>query len=127
MNVDQLSKLGGVIPAAPVKKTITWTRVGKGGKEVSDTFDVFVRRLAYADQERILKLSGIYDQFVRGEDDESLNDPSINAATIAVALRLGEDGQERLSYEQCCQLDPSLASQFIIAINEVNPTPSKKS
>jgi hypothetical protein len=136
MNLQQLQALGGVLPSAPVPQEITWTRIDEAtGEELGDTFTVFVRRLAYVDQERMMQLAGVFDHLLDDEDaDESaaekaakrVSQKSINSALIATAIRLGDDAQEELTYEQAMQLHPMLARAMLDAISKVNPAPRKK-
>lgn len=129
MNLEQLTAAGGVRPAELVKREITWTRLHpESGDELTDVFDVHVRRLAYIDQEQMLALA--YRQATLDDDEEdekrqSLK-PSTTAALISVAVRFGPDADEQLTYEQARQLETNLARALLDAINAVNPVPVKK-
>lgn len=52
-----------------------------------------------------------------------------DSALIVAHIRLGEDGQEALTYEQAYSLEMNLSVVFITAINEVYETsdPKRKS
>ena len=124
MNIEQLTKIGAIVPALPQEEEIEWTQVDYAGEEQTYTATVFVRRLAYADQERMLKLCGYFDRVEEGEDVPE--DKSTNSALIAIAVRFGDEAQEALTYEQACCLHPALAHELILAITKVNPTAKKK-
>jgi len=132
VNLEQLTELGGVVPGDLVPQDVTWARIDdKTGEEVSDTFKVFVRRLAYIDQERMFRMAGLFDKIDPEDPDaealvNEVEQKSINAALIATAIRLGDEGEQTMSYEQACCLRPDLAQVFMSAINHVNPVPSKK-
>lgn len=110
MDLATLQSKGGFVPRELVSKELTWTRVDENGEEQSDTFSVFVAKRVFADVERI-----------HNAPDEQ----SKSAHAIAALIRLGADGQERLTYEQAYQLDPGVAVLFLNAITEVN-TPTAK-
>lgn len=104
MNLSELKEAGGIIAAAPVKKSVTWEREGADPM----TFDVHVRRLSFGTLERLL---------VADADDRSRS-----AAYLSATVLLGDGGDEPLSYEDAFQLDPSLATALITAAREVNRT-----
>lgn len=129
MDLKQLTDLGGVRPAALVPVEVTWARLDDvTGEDLSTTFTVHVRRLAYIDQERIFVMSGMLDEIEDDEDGPKAAKPakSANAALIATAVRFGDSGEEDLSYEMACNLHHSLAMTLIRAINKVNPPPPNK-
>lgn len=107
MNLEELKRRGAFVSAAPVPKEVSWTHV-VDGEEVTDTFTIHVRRRSYGSVERVLAAS-------MSDDGRSMS-----AAFIAESLLLGDDGSERISYEDAYQLDPSLAAVLVDAINEVN-------
>lgn len=130
MDLKQLTDLGGVRPAALVPVEVTWARLDDvTGEDLSTTFTVHVRRLAYIDQERIFVMSGMFDNEVDLDDDvPAVAKPakSANAALIVTAVRFGKEGEEDLTYEMACNLHPTLAMALIGAINKVNPLPPSK-
>ena len=137
LTIDQLSTLNAVISAAPVAKEITWNRVDDStGESLSDTFTIFVRKLAYEDQEQMMVMSGALDSIAEENldiDDEDeqpqrkkASRKSITAALIATAVRLGENSTEELTHEQAARLHPTLAQAMLQAIAEVNPVPKQK-
>lgn len=107
MNLAELKAKGGIVAAAPVQKEVTWVRKNDAGEEVTDTFIIFVKRQSFGSIETI---------WASGEDR------SKSASYISQSLRLGDKGKEQMSYDEAYQLDPSLATVFITAINEVNGT-----
>lgn len=107
MNLNELRAAGGFIESALVRKEITWTRVPAGRKKaVSDTFQVFVRRNSFGAVERLFSAEG--DQQSR------------NARYLAECIRLGETGEESLTYEQAYDLDPALGFLLLQAVGEAN-------
>lgn len=94
---------GAVVSSELVEKEIVWTR-DVDGEEVTDTFTVFVKRPSFGDVERI---------FVGGDDK------SRSAAMIAACIRMGDQGEEALTYDQAYQLTPSLAKLLSDAVREV--------
>lgn len=111
MNLKELKARGGFVSPAPVKKSVTWKHVDDNGVEQEDTFDVWVVRLSY----------GMIDSLYSGEDARSRN-----AALISEAVRLGESGKERFTYQDAYQLQPSLARALMLACAEVNALPKPK-
>lgn len=102
MNLEQLTQEGGFVDAALVKKRITWHK-SKGQPPVQ--FDVHIEPQPFGVVEKIMSL----------EDGQSRS-----AHVIALAVRLGEGGAERMTYDQAYRLAPSLAWALVGAINEVN-------
>jgi len=104
MNLKELRDLGGLVPAEPVEKEVTWTRMVEG-KEKSDTFTVWVKRHSFGTLEKMYLV----------END----DRSRSARYLAESLLLG-DKKEALTYKDAYMLEPSLATALLHAINEVN-------
>jgi len=108
MKLSDLKSLGGFVDPVPVKKELTWDRIGPDGKDASDVFTVHIRRLGFGLVERTLK------------DDPLEPDRSRTARIIAEAVLLGDAPNfERISYEDAFNLEPSLAMLFTKAIQEV--------
>lgn len=106
MNVAQLITLGGFVGAAPVKVPVSWTRfVDEANEDVTDNFDVFVLKTSFGNVEKM---------WTSGDEK------SKSAILITECLRFGENGEERLSYEQAYSLDPGLAAELMTAYNTVN-------
>lgn len=103
MNLAELTAKGAFVEAAPVKTSVTWTRDNAEGEEVSDTFDVWIRRRSFGTLERVAML---------GEDR------SKSAKMLSECVLLG-DAQEAITYEQAYQLDPGLAFALVEAVREV--------
>lgn len=115
MKLSELKQKGGIVDASLVKKSVEWTHLDEAGKVVTDSFDVFVRRLGYGVMERAMR--------------PDPNDPerSLTAALISEAILLGEQADEPISYRDAFQLQPSLAKVLAVAIREVNePSKEKK-
>ena len=108
MNLAQLEEAGGFVSAELVKKEIEWAYTDKETGETNPVkFFVYVKRQSFG---------VVQETFVGTGDREK------SAAYISNSLRLGEDGCERMTYEQAYQLDPKLAYKFVAAITEVNKT-----
>lgn len=109
MNLKQLKAKGGIVDAQPVKKDISWTHLdSKTGKQVTDTFTVYIRRQSFGVIERL---------FSQGESAQSRN-----ASYLAASVSLGAEGDEALSYDDAFGLEPSLGFVILNAVNEVNGT-----
>lgn len=138
MDITKLSELGGLVPTQPVKKEISWT--SDEGQE--HTFDIFVKKLSYGDYEKLFhdplsnsiakvlreqskKLSEEEDKGLSAIQDLFKDQRSRQAMMIHLSIRLGEEANEQLTYEQAYQLHPTLASTFVKAVNEVNGAPKK--
>ena len=102
MDLKKLREAGGLVPSSLTKRDVQWERAD--GEKFD--FSVHVRRLSFGDIERII--------------DEEQKGRSRVANLIASAIRLGENGEERLSYDDAFQLDPGLAKAFATAVSEVN-------
>jgi hypothetical protein len=114
MDIKALRAKGGIVSQTLVKKTISWTHplTDESGnpldplEETTDTFDIFVRRLAYGSVERMIKASE--------------KDRSQTAQLVCEAVRLGDSGKESLTYDEAMNLDSQLISLFAQAVSEVN-------
>lgn len=113
MKLNDLKKKGGVIEPELVKEHIKWTHRDKEtGEIITDEFDVFILKASWG-----------------AVSDVVSNDaPGYNASVgmIAECVKLGESGEENLSYEDAYALDNSLAQQFLAAVNRVNQNNEKK-
>lgn len=104
MDIEKLKAMGGILPSAMVPKEINW--VTADGEEVS--FTVFVRRLSYGESVAVFK--------------DVSRDEEINQAAwkIAACVRLGENGEQKLTYDEAMALDLTLGVAMCKACNEVN-------
>lgn len=110
MNLKELKAKGGLIPSALVPKEVTWKHVAADtGKEEEDTFTIYVRKHSFGTVERLFS----------GQDERNRS-----ARYISESIMLGENGRDRLSFDDAFQLDTGLALIFIKAINDVNGTGS---
>jgi len=108
MDIGSLRAKGGIVQAPPVPVEVTWTHEDPvTGEIVDDTFTVFALRLSVGWVDRIAA--------------RRVNDPetSRSAAMISEGLRFGENGKEKMSYEDACLLDPTLARVLMNAFNRV--------
>lgn len=106
MDLKELTAKGGFVASEPVKKEVEWVKT-VDGQEETIKFDVFVKRHSF----------GVIEKFFSGGEDKSKA-----AAYIAESILMGEKANQRMTYDQAFQLDPTLASCFIKVINEVNGT-----
>lgn len=104
MDLNRLQQAGGFVSSELVKRKCVWTHKDDKGEEQKDVFDIFIKRAPFGAVERALLDEGV----------------SRSSALIAACVRLGERGQEELTYEQAYQLQPSLARVFMEAIASVN-------
>ena len=101
MNLSELQALGGVVDAEPVKTDVSWKL---NGQEHAAT--VFVVRQPFGAVESALQ--------------DAQKDRSQGAKLISLCIRLGDQAQEQLTYEQAYSLHPAVAWAFVDAINTVN-------
>lgn len=103
MKLSELKKQGGVIAETHIEKEVKW--VNAEGEQL--VFNVFVRKMSFGDVEKFW-------------DTKFKEDESKTARYISQFLRLGEKGDEILSYNDAFQLEPVLAGAFLNAIKDVN-------
>ena len=109
MNLKQLKAKGGIVDGALVKKEVTWVHADPAtGKDVTDKFDVHIRRQSFGVIERL---------FAPGEAEQSRN-----AKYISGSVLLGEEGTETLTYDDAFNLESSLGFAILNAVNEANGT-----
>jgi hypothetical protein len=110
MDLQWLRDNGGIVPQTPVTREVSWTHPGPDGQDVTDTFTVRVKKLSAGAIERLYAESGKRTR------------TSYSATMIAETIVLGEEGDERLTYEQAFDLDPTLAEVLLRdAVHHVNP------
>lgn len=102
MDLKTLKASGGILSAEPVKKQVTW----KG-----DTFDVHVVRQSFGAIESVIK---------------DLDGGSQTASFISAFIRLGENADEKLTYDDATNLAPELAAEFTRVLKEVNDEDKEK-
>lgn len=100
-SLNDLKKVGGFVPEAPIAKSITFK--SDTGEEFNA--DIFVRKLGVSD----------YESLFTGEAVKR----SHTAMAIHVGIRLGK-GEEVIPYDMAARLDKGLAKALIDAFNEVN-------
>ena len=110
MDLKQLREKGGIVPQTPVKHEVSWTHTAEDGSEVTDTFTVHVRKHSFGTIERMFAA------------DPKDPERSRAAAFISESIMLGDDGSERITYEDAFQLDAGLAKVLMDAISTVNGT-----
>lgn len=100
--LKELRGLGAFIPDKPIKKEIKF----KLDSDEELSASIHVKRLSIGD----------YESLILNETDTR----SRTAKMISSAITLGDDGKERISFEDAYRLHPSLAGAMISAFNEVN-------
>lgn len=104
MKSSELKKLGGFVPSTAVQVAVVWSRP-VDGIEVDTPFTVGVIRPAFADMEKVLTLDAA---------------ESRSCQLISLCIRLGDNFDEKISYDQACRLESNLAAAFMVAIKSVN-------
>lgn len=102
-NLKDLRRLGGFISDELVKREISF-RLTDDSEELTAT--IFVRRLSI----------GIHEAIWAGDKP----DVSKTAKLLAETIRLGENGEEKMSYEEAFSLHPRIALAMSTAISDVN-------
>jgi Phage tail assembly chaperone, TAC len=105
MKLAELEARGGMVDRTLVKKNITWKRKDEDGNEDEVNFDIFIRKNSF----------GIIDSQMRSKDERSKS-----ALLISNGVRLGDEGEEEITYDQAYRLDATLAFQMVQAFMEVN-------
>src|SRR5690625_2333803 len=100
MKLTDLEKKGGIVSDELVKRKAKWN---------GDDIDFYVKMLSFGD----------IDRTYNGSD----MDASQAATLISKSVRLGDDGSEKLTYDQAYSLTPALATIFadhVMSVNGVN-------
>jgi tail assembly chaperone len=100
--LKELKTLGGFVPSQPIKKEIKFKLDG----EDEFTAIIHVKKMSIGD----------YEAFFIVDKEER----SRTAKIISEAITLGDEGKERISFEDAYRLHPRLATAMAEAFNEVN-------
>lgn len=100
-SLKNLQDLGAFVGDKPLKKEITFKV-----DDVENTATIHVRRLS----------TGDYESLLLSEEKGR----SRTAEIIQQCIRLGEEGEEALTYEQAYNLLPAVGAAMVNAFNEVN-------
>ena len=103
-SLNDLRQIGAFVPDELVKKEIKFKLEDDADELV---VDVHVRRLSVGTYEAI---------FIAAEPDKI----SRTAKLLSESIRLGENGEEILSYVDAYKLHPRIARAMTAAVNEVN-------
>lgn len=107
MKLADLEQNGGIVSGDLVPKKGIWKRFDEETQEVQDyEVDFFVKRCSWLEMQDAIKTV----------DGEQANPELL---TIAASIRLGENGEEQMSYELAAKLDSGLVNVFRIGIAEV--------
>lgn len=115
MDLQRLLAAGAFIKGEYVKKSVKWKHVDANQEEITNEFDVFVKR-----EQSAADFEFIY----RARDEES----SIMVRRVSRLVRLGENGEEAIPYATADQFQTGLLLALVSAINEVEEesAPKKK-
>ena len=114
MRLSDLQARGAFVSKEPTKRELVWRHADPDtGEIIDDAFSVFVVHPSYGDIETRVAQAGDTAR-------------AAQSAAIAACIRLGENAEEQMTYEQAYQLDPSLALLFIKAINDAGVIPKKQ-
>lgn len=106
MRIEDLIKKGGFVDLDPIRTPIVWPKKDQTTGDVEEIkFDVFVKRQSWGDMEKLWA----------GDSEQSRT-----AKLISSSILLGEDKSESFTYEQAYNLDPTLATALLKAINQTN-------
>lgn len=107
MKLADLEINGGIVSGELIPKKGIWKRFNEESQEVEDfQVEFFVKRCSWLEMQEAIKT-------VEGEQAN----PEL--LTIAASIRLGENGEEQMSYDLAAKLDAGLVNVFRIAIAEV--------
>lgn len=99
--LKHLKALGAIVNDKPIKKSISFDLDGQTYQA-----EVHVKRIGIGEYESL---------FLKGEDKRSRT-----SRVISEAVTLGEEGKERISFEDAYSMRPELAGALLNAFNEVN-------
>jgi len=104
--LNDLKNAGGILTGKVVERPVEWKAYDENGKEVTHRFAVGIVKLSVAATERV---------YTSGEGTSRW------AMMVHEAIRLGPKFDQRISYEDACNLDPSLFTALSEAAASVNP------
>lgn len=111
MSLAALTAAGAFVDPAPITRTVTWKDVDYKVRVVRPSaYDLRKAILAHAEANKLTEV------------DNAMMGPLM----LSVYLRFGEDGTERLTFEQAMSLDPSLYQELEKCLED-RPEPPKAS
>jgi len=114
MKLEQLKQKGAMVAQELVPCEVTWKHVdAENGEEVEDTFNIFIVRQSF----------GVMSDIIKADSPNYRRGAGISAACV----RLGESGEEVMTYEDAYSLESSLAFLFLEKVSEVNKSKGKNS
>lgn len=111
MNIADLEKLGAFVSPSLDKIPVEWKHIFDGEERV-DKFDIYIKKLSFGGFDRIYDISN--------------KDKSTTALLISETVRLGEKGEQSLTYDDADRLEPSLAFALNEAINKYAESKKKE-
>lgn len=107
LSLESLEKSGGFVDQTLVKFHKSWKQFDEESKQVIDyDGDFFVKKGSYAD-------------FVRARQLSTESGLLFDALLVSACIRLGEKGEQQMTYEKACSCDAGLFGAFLEAVNEV--------
>lgn len=103
MDINDLKESGGLVSDELVPREVEWTHAVDGA-ERTDKFSIFVKKASFGFVERVMT----------GDAGQQ------TIEFIRECVRLGEEGEQKLTKENVESLDPSLALLFVNEVREVN-------
>ena len=115
MDLKQLQATGAFIDSPPEPQEVTWVHIDKEGKEQSETFTVYVKKLSVALMDRIITEPPT-------PKGKAVQPYSRTSALIAagVVLSDGKDGFQEIPYGMARKMHYALAEAMLGAFNKVN-------
>lgn len=111
LKLDDLKKKGAFVSPDLVKTSVEWVHTDPETNEiVTDTFDIFVKKISFGDLKRAYSDNTIEAQ----------------SSLISSCVRLGENAEEEITYEDAYALEGSLGLALIEAVNKVIGIGSKE-
>ena len=108
MDINELREKGAFVQLPPVPTEASWTHSDGNGGEVTDTFIIHVRKMSVGWIDRVFDIG------------RKSKKSSRTAAIISEAILFGENGEEKMTYEQAFSLDYGLSLVLVRAFNKVN-------
>jgi hypothetical protein len=106
MNIEELKENGGIVSGELVKKSGVWKKYDEEKGEFVDLeVEFFVKRSSWLE----------YQQVIKKQDGDL--DPE--CLSIAACIRLGEEGEQELTYELAAKLESGLVRVFREGIAEI--------
>jgi hypothetical protein len=119
ISINEILKTAVVDTPELVRLSSSWTHIDKiTGEEITDNFDFwFVKSITFAAHRRVFSAA-------EGSKEDVIADR--DARMLSESCRFGENGDERLSYDQVKKLDPAFAYALFFAIQKYQESEAEK-